>query len=251
MANRMYSVYIVIQDASQEDLDVIFKYDHIVTEILYTKADGLNVEELINRNRLLAWEVPLILKKHQYVICLEDDVEVSSDIFDFTEKVLEQNSNSKKFRGINFGSFEKPMYVGSYSKMSYGLHGPASLISKKSFKKFQLNLLKRFRGKIPWDAWIEPIVKRGYVVTSNVARYRDNGIVGTHATLSTDYEYFRKLNESFEYGKREKSGQYWNIDIRHTWRNDCKIYKKGVNAHLYVIYLVIRVRQISNLIKKH
>ena len=250
MATEKYPVYIIIQDARKEELDVLRKYQHLISDTVHVENNGLNVENLINRNRILAWQLPLIQRTHQYVLCLEDDVEVSADIFNFTEKVLEQNSDSEKFMGINFGSFEKPEELGSYSKLRYGLHGPASLISRSSLEKFHIDTLKKFGGVIPWDAWVEPIMKRGYVVTSNVARYRDNGQNGTHATAENHSDYFQKLSESFRYGERQKISEYCNIDIEHGWRSDCIIYKNAGATTWYLKYLAVRIFQIVTVFKK-
>lgn len=250
MIKKLYPVYVILQDASKDDIDVLQKYELLITEIVHTSSDGLHVEDLINRNRILAWELPLTQKGHRHVLCLEDDVEVSADVFEFTEKVLEQNSGSNDFWGINYGSFEKPEDSGSYSKLRFGLHGPASLISKTSFKKFQLKTLQKFSGAIPWDGWVEPIVKRGYVVTSNVARYKDNGKDGTHATAANHSEYFDKLNQSFLYGTKRHVTEYQNIDIEHSWREDCSVYKNNGRTNWYLRYLALRIYQISRLIKK-
>jgi len=250
MIKKKYPVYIIIQDASSDDMDVLRKYEVFISEIVHTSSDGLHVEDLINRNRILAWELPLIQRGHQHVICLEDDVEVSADIFEFTERVLDQNSDSKDFWGINYGSFEKPEELGSYSKLRFGLHGPASLVSKTSLQKFQLKTLRKFAGAIPWDGWIEPIVKGGFVATSNVARYKDNGTDGTHATNANHSEYFAKLNLSFMYGQTRPSMEYLNLDIEHTWRKDCVAYKVTGKTSWCLKYLAVRFYQIAKVFKK-
>lgn len=251
MIKQKYPLYIIIQDASKEDMDVLRKYERLISEIAHTGSNGLHVEELINRNRILAWELPLIQKGYQHVLCLEDDVEVSADIFDFTGKVLEQNSGSKHFWGINYGSFEKPEDSGSYSKLRFGLHGPASLISQTSFKKFQIKTLQRLAGSIPWDGWIEPIVKKGFVVTSNVARYKDNGEEGTHTSVANNSEYFTKLNESFAYGQKRSSTEYRNMDIEHSWRKDCIVYKNNEKTNWYLKYLAVRLYQIAKFFRRN
>ena len=244
MSKKRYPIYIVIQDAAPQDLAVLKKYEKIITEIIHVQSNGKNVEELINNNRIIAWELPLIHRRHRYVICLEDDVEVSPDIFEFTENVLEQNKIFKNFWGINYGSFEKTGDLGTYSKLNYGIHGPASLISNHSFERFKLNRLKRFVGAIPWDAWVEPLIKTGFMATSNVSRYRDNGFIGTHASLQGDSQYFQKLNESFVYGLTQKTTNYYNRDMTHQWRADCNIYSKKGRTRRYLRFLAVRTYQI-------
>lgn len=246
MSKNRYPIYIVIQDAGSDDLAVLKKYEDLITEITYVDNNGKNVEELINNNRITAWETPLLKHHHQYVICLEDDVEVSPDIFEFTQQVLADNANSKNFWGINYGSFEKPEELGSYSKLHYGLHGPASLVGSESIKKFKLSKLKRFKGAIPWDAWIEPLVKIGYMATSNVSRYRDNGHTGTHASLSNDSRYFEKVNDSFAYGLTAGNREYCNNDMEHQWRVDCRIYTEKGKIKRHIRYIAVRLYQIFN-----
>jgi hypothetical protein len=244
MSKKRYPIYILIQDVNLEDMAILKKYEDLITEITHVNKNGKNVEELINDNRISAWEIPLIGRGHQYVICLEDDVEVSPDIFEFTEEVLAQNAITKNFWGINYGSFEKPDEVGTYSKLNYGIHGPASLVGLSSVKKFKLNKLKKFGGAIPWDAWVEPLVKTGFMATSNVSRYRDNGHSGTHASLQNDSRYFQKLNESFVYGLTANASSYFNSDIEHQWRSDCSIYNKKGALKRYFHFLAVRVYQI-------
>ena len=244
MSKKRYPIYILIQDADPEDLAILKKHSDLITETTYVNKNGKNVEELINNNRISAWEIPLIARGHQYVICLEDDVEVSPDIFDFTEEVLAQNVKTKNFWGINYGSFEKPDELGTYSKLHYGIHGPASLVGRESIKKFKLNKLKKFGGAIPWDAWVEPLVKTGFMATSNVSRYRDNGHSGTHMSLQNNSRYFQKLNESFVYGLTGHATSYFNSDIEHQWRADCSIYNEKGKIKRHLRFIAVRLYQI-------
>ena len=244
MSKKRYPIYILIQDADPEDLAILKKHSDLITETTYVNKNGKNVEELINNNRISAWEIPLIARGHQYVICLEDDVEVSPDIFDFTEEVLAQNVKTKNFWGINYGSFEKPDELGTYSKLHYGIHGPASLVGRESIKKFKLNKLKKFGGAIPWDAWVEPLVKTGFMATSNVSRYRDNGHSGTHMSLQNNSHYFQKLNESFVYGLTGHATSYFNSDIEHQWRADCSIYNEKGKIKRHLRFIAVRLYQI-------
>lgn len=225
MGDRKVPIYVVLQDATIQDEMVVEKYKNQISEILLVRSENLNTEELINNNRIRAWEIALIKNSHDYVICLEDDVEVSKDIFDFTEQVLEQNVNLTDFRGINYGSFEIDAGAGTYSRIRYGLHGPASLISQETVRKFKLNKLRKFHGRIAWDSWVEPILKKGFLATSNLSRYRDNGINGTHTSTGDATNYFRKLNASFEIGRHIESVEIANSDIEHSLRKDCHIYR--------------------------
>jgi hypothetical protein len=244
MSRKRYPIYVLIQDANPEDMAILKKHEDLITEIIHVDSNGRNVEELINNNRISAWEFPLLRRGHQYVVCLEDDVEISPDIFEFTEAVLAQNANTENFWGINYGSFEKPDELGTYSKLNYGIHGPASLVGLDSVKKFKLNKLKKFDGAIAWDAWVEPLVKTGFMATSNVSRYRDNGFIGTHTSLQNDSHYFDKINESFVYGLTASAASYFNSNIKHQWRADCSIYSEKGKAKRYFRFFALRLYQI-------
>lgn len=242
-----YPVYVFIQDPEIEDLRVLNKFGDLVTSVVYLSSEEKDVEYLINRNRITAWETTLNLLDHDYVLCLEDDVEISKDIFLFTKHVLNQNGTDYNFRGINYGSFEILEELSTYSCLRFGLHGPASLITKKTAKKFQLGLLKLTKGRIPWDSWVEPISKKGFMVTSNVARYRDNGLTGTH---TPNLSYFQKLSRSFELNQQTNVSYFYKKDIEHSWRHDSVIYKPNENLkYLYKSWL-LRVNQFVGLLRK-
>lgn len=243
LGNKSYPVYIVIQNASREDEKVLAKYSDIISGTQHVVDQSVGIEELINNNRIKAWQIALIKNHHNYVICLEDDVEISPDFFEFTEQVLEQNDSLKDFMGINYGSFETKGSVGTYSRVRYGLHGPASLISLKTFEKLRLSSLQKLHGRLAWDSWVEPIIKMGFVATSNHSRYRDNGIIGTHATMDTSATYFEKLNSSFDYGLKQPASAITNLNIQHSIRSDCKIYSQENNFQYFCRFLAIRFLQ--------
>ena len=243
MGERKIPIYLVLQDAANQDEKVVEKYKNQISEIVHVRSENLDTEELINNNRIKAWEFALIENSHDYVICLEDDVEVSKDIFDFTEQVLEQNVNLSDFRGINYGSFETDAGAGTYSRIRYGLHGPASLISRETAKRFKLRKLRKFHGRIAWDSWVEPILKKGFLATSNLSRYRDNGINGTHTSTGDNTNYFRKLNASFEIGQRIESMEIANFDVEHSLRKDCDIYRSKDRFKYSRKYFLIRAYQ--------
>lgn len=242
-----YPVYVLVQDPSPEDELILDKYRDLISKIIRVWSDGRNVEELINANRSLAWKYSLVDLKHDYSICLEDDVEISRDFFTFTEKVLEINKNEPKFKGLNYGSFETNVNSGGFSKKRYGIHGPASLITRNTLEEFELNKLAKVKGKIAWDSWVEPITKMGYMATSNVARYRDNGINGTHTSSDFDNEYFRGLNSSFQYGANNPTDEVCLEEIPHSWRRDCVPYTPSDDLEYIWKKFAIRLHQYLNL----
>lgn len=248
MEELKYPIYIIAQDPGEEEEKLFLKYANIISTVKRVDSSGLDVEQLINNNRIKAWETALVEHGHSYVVCLEDDVVISKDFFHFTEKVLEQNTNESSFRGINYGSFEMTAEASTYSRLRYGLHGPASLISNESLKIFQIQKLKKLKGRIPWDSWVEPIVKTGFMVTSNISRYSDNGTNGTHASMSLNSDYFEKLHCSFEMGRERFYDDYSLKNIAHSWRHDCVPFANNENLKYQLKKIVVRFYQYLNLI---
>lgn len=222
-------IYVIAQDPQSDDEAVLAKYSQWIREIKRTPSEDRDVEDLINSNRISAWEIALLENSHDFVVCLEDDVEVSEDFLDFTLAVIEQNSERSDFFGINYGSYETVPENQTYSRLRYGIHGPASLISRRSFNRFKINKLKKISGKIAWDSWVEPKTKTGFMATSNLARFRDNGINGTHTSASLDLAYFTRLSESFELLSRNTTENYKLSNISHSWRSDCVPYDSKEN----------------------
>jgi len=237
MELQQYPIYIVAQDPGEEEEKIFLKYSEIISSIKRIKSGGSSVEELINNNRIEAWETAFVEHSHRYVVCLEDDVVISKDFLHFTEHVLEQNKTNRSFRGINYGSYETSAEPSTYSRLRYGLHGPASLITDRSYRKFNLQKLKRLKGRIPWDSWVEPIAKTGFMATSNVSRYLDNGTNGTHASMSVNAEYFNKLSRSFEMAPDNCYSKYWLKNTNHSWRKDCVPFK----SHEFLIYQIKKI----------
>lgn len=247
MTKVHYPIYVVIQDATEADELVLAKFDRLIKAIIRVTSNSDDKEKLINNNRLLAWKMAFIEHEHEYVICVEDDVEISHDLIDFSEAVLKQNENERDFRGINFGSFEVGVDSNSYSKLRFGVHGPASLISRKTYKAMRPKFLRLLGGKIAWDSWIEPITKSGYMCTSNTSRYKDNGTVGTHTSLTLDKLYFSKLEASFNSTQNENHENYVHKQISHSWRKDCVSYSPKQKLIYKFKFAYIRAVQIKKM----
>ena len=247
MKNEVIPIYVIAQDPQKDDEAVFIKYKNWITEIVRIPSDGRDVEDLINSNRISAWEIALVDNSHEYVVCLEDDVEISEDFLHFTLAVLEQNSTRADFFGINYGSYETVLEKQTYSRLRYGLHGPASLITRQAYGFFKIKKLKKLQGKIAWDSWVEPITKTGFMATSNLARYRDNGVNGTHTSESLDSSYFTRLNRSFDLVSGNPTESFKHSDIPHSWRSDCVLYDKRetpkyrIKSVLTTRYLLLQV----------
>ncbi|MFM1951237.1 MAG: hypothetical protein RJA33_31 [Actinomycetota bacterium] len=248
--SQAYPLYVVVQDLNSEDQNVLQKFSSIITQVFSVESGSQSKEKLINDNRVLAWDIALIQQGHEYVLCLEDDVEVAEDIMNFSEKVIRQNSDNPSFFGINYGSYEINQRPNTYSKLRYGIHGPASLISQRSFLRMKTKRLNYLQGLIAWDSWVEPIAKIGYMATSNTARYIDHGVNGTHTSEFHDRAYFEKLLLSYNVTKLNKSLEVINLEAVHTWRDDCVNYKSSDNLKYRLKLYRTRLIQFTRLLFK-
>lgn len=184
----------------------------------------------IDRARIECLQELFAEPRIQFALILEDDVEISKDTFDFIEHTLSKHHNDSKFRGINLGSQELVSDCGGYSKVRYGIHGPASLISRITWNNSGLSSMNQIKQMEPWDSEVESYLKTGFMVTPNLSRYIDNGINGTHADASGS-KYFDGLAASF--AKLQEclgnNPEYKLNNIKHSWRKDSHSYRRLMN----------------------
>jgi hypothetical protein len=223
---------------------VIDKYSHHFKKIEIQQKKYSIPEHNIDTARLIALEIAFRDPSIKYAIVLEDDVCLADDVCDFIESIIVKHGTKKAFRGVNFGSKEINGDASGYSKNRYGIHGPASMITRRTLIKS--GLAKRSNKNLPktWDGFIESYLKTGYMVTPNLSRYIDLGVNGTH-TNESNLEYFRGLQASFKVMNETKfeNMNYSLIQISHRWRHDCVEYK-SIETPLYVIkYLAQKLQE--------
>jgi len=154
--------------------------------------------ENISFNRHLGLKFCFETLSAEYVVALEDDVEVSIDIFNFTKFVMRKYSKNRNFRGINYGSFEPHGDQSSlyYSKVRFGVHGPASTITKMTWKRLNVPRVREKLTRLLYDGVFEYFCKTGFMITPENSRFLDIGYNGTHTPGVSD-PYFHKMASSF------------------------------------------------------
>jgi hypothetical protein len=232
-----FKLVVVLQEGNKRCLEIIHEYRAIIDTFLETHPSGNEVDSYITNNRLLGYFIGFEFWKSKYVVALEDDVEISKDSLKFIDAAYERYSADKKFRGVNLGS--KLPYSNetalTFSKIRYGIHGPASMLTKNTWS--QLNIKKVLENhQIIFDAQIEFELKSGFMITPNCSRYLDNGHQGSHFFGGGGEEYFVKLRESFIGENVEVKSKYTLCSMNPRWREDCKIYYRSDNFY----YLLLR-----------
>jgi hypothetical protein len=241
---RNIAIYVIWQQPNDSTVEltrrVLDNFSGNLKQIVIQQKKYAIAEDNIDAARLNALEIAFQNPSINYAIVLEDDVCVADDMCEFVESVIVKHGTEKAFRGINFGSKETHGYAEGYSKNRYGIHGPASMITRRTLVKSGLS--QKYGKILPktWDGFIESYLKTGYMVTPNLSRYIDYGINGTH-TNESNLPYFEGLQKSFEILKETKMDnmQYSCIQVSHSWRHDCIEYKK-VETPVYVIKHLVR-----------
>jgi hypothetical protein len=139
--------------------------------------------------------------------------------------------NVKRFRGANLGSLESGTLIDphGYSKIRFGVHGPAFMITRKTWLESDLKHLRDSGFVTLYDGYLESWIKTGFMVTPNLSRFKDLGIGGTHTPTSSADPYFKKMSESFN--RESNVGKFREIEITHSWREDAKAFHKRANLY--------------------
>ncbi len=249
--NSLKLPIVVVRQKSKADYSKIFaKNINRINQLVEVDGASRNVEQNINYNRIFGMEKVFEDFDCDYAITIEDDAIVKNSAFDFCFLAAKEFGLNSRFRGVNFGSripYAKDLEF-TYSKLRFGCHGPASMVSRRVWKKCKLHGSAVKSGKIAWDGWVEAYLKTGFMITPNLSMYMDLGTSGTHTSDFTNDSYFADLQNSFmdsidDCSKIELSKQ------EHKWRSDSIAYKRFQDFEYRARYFVNLIRQRSLKIK--
>lgn len=232
-------IVVVRQKGNNEVERVLEKYKERFASYLETDAIGDSVDAYITNNMMLGYQIAFEFWKADYVISIEEDVVVSRDAIHFVDSIFKQFANKPRFRGVNLGS-RLPYSsdnLSTYSLLRFGIHGPAGMITCKTWKRIKVKRVLS-NDSIIFDAQLEFELKSGFMVTPNCSRFEDFGVSSartgeTHFNQRTsDYDevsnYFAELRESFV-GLNALPSNYYRDDIEPQWRRDCQLYDSRLN----------------------
>jgi len=221
-SSRDINVTVLWQGASAEIEKVLLKNRSTIHEVIHLEKETSDIEMHINTNRYLAYRNAFSKSHIEWNLCLEEDVEISDDTIVFVEAIFDRFQGKRKFRGINLGSLIKfdNEKIHQFTKVRYGIHGPASVISRDTWMRIRATLNMCSDGARAWDGVIEPFLKTGFMVTPIVSRYIDNGFTGTHARYEIASEYFEGLQASWRRDLGRNPYGYVEVNIPPKWRQD-------------------------------
>ena len=148
--------------------------------------------------------------------------------------------NKSSFRGVNLGSLEPRSQVNAdeYSLLRFGLHGPASAISRKTWNHYRNKDLLEFGSSNLFDGIYEHYIKTGFMVTPNQSRFLDSGWGGTHTLMDPNDRYFSGLRNSWLGLTQNVLDSYEQKSIRHSWRFDSINFRRFQSLKYWLYYFV-------------
>jgi len=244
--SRKFPVVVVRQKSNADYSEILAKNINGISQLIEVDGSSRNTEENINYNRVLGMRKVFEQFDCDYVITIEDDAIVKNTAFDFCYLVAEEFGSNPRFRGVNYGSripYVKELEF-TYSKLRYGCHGPASMFSRRVWKKCKLDGNDVKSGIIAWDGWVEAYLKTGFMITPNLSMYMDLGTSGTHTSDFTSDSYFAELQNSFVDSIDNCSKIKLSQQV-HSWRSDSISYKKYQDFEYRLRYSINSIRQKS------
>ncbi len=214
---------IVIHQIGYEEVSrVIESWRPQIQILVETVNAGISPLQNINMNGLLGREIAFTWLGAAWCIGVEDDVIISRDAIKFSLFAFNKHRKDPFFRGVNLGSKRKydPAFNDKYSKVSFGIHGQASLITRRTWKKFNPDKLRKYSNVEGQDSMMEHYVKTGYMCTPCNSRYLDKGWNGTHASKDPQNEHYVDINNSFVGNEIEAPEIYHQIAYDSFWRED-------------------------------
>jgi hypothetical protein len=192
--------------------------------------------ENINFNRVNGLKYCFNILKSEYVIAVEDDINIGNDTLKFCDFIYSRFKNDINFRGINlcsnlpFSNIKKNVY----GKFRYGLSGQCSLISLNTWNGIMKRNILFLTNSIGFDSQIELFLKTGFMVHPYNSRYIDNGWNGTHAPRDSKNMYYQLLLQSWTGPDKLNISSYEEEVFDIKWRKDCVTFNRMHN----IIYLL-------------
>jgi hypothetical protein len=196
--------------------------------VVRLQVGTLSIEQLINRHRMVAYEMGFEVLQADACLVLEDDVLLAPDALAFSKAMFVRYRNQRAFRAINLGSREvgPAALPNTYSLLRYGLHGQAALLPRSSWESHAFRAVTDWNHGGHWDALLDDFMKGGFVVTPNRSRYRDIGIAGSHMSVEQDGAYFQGLEASYVGDDACNVTEYTREDLSHSWRKDVRVFRR-------------------------
>ena len=221
---RNIPLIVVHQRGFDSVSQVVAKWESEIQVLVQSETQGRTALENINLNSLLGREVAFTWLRADWCLGVEDDVQISSDAIDFVLEMHKRHSSNPFFRGVNLGSKLKfdESKNGFYSLVRFGIHGQASMITRKTWRHFNVNKLRKKSNVSGLDAMMEHYIKTGFMCTPRNSRYLDNGWNGTHSSPDPNDKHYLRIRESYFDGRNASPERYELRKFDSQWRSDSR-----------------------------
>lgn len=215
---------VIHQQGFPEVAETIAKWRKHIQILVETETQGKTALQNINLNSLLGREIAFSWLDSDWCLGVEDDVQISIDSIDFIEAMFNQYHRNIFFRGVNLGSKNKFRLdqQSAYTKLSFGMHGQACMITKQTWRHFNVFKMRAQSNVMGLDAMMEHFTKTGFMCTPFNSRYLDNGWNGTHSSTDPNDRHYESIRESFYDGQAPRPAEYSLKSFDTNWREDSK-----------------------------
>ncbi len=234
---RETPLIVIHQQGYSQVSETIKKWRKHIQILVETETQGKTALQNINLNSLLGREIAFSWLNSDWCFGIEDDVQVSIDSIDFVEHMFDKYHRNIFFRGVNLGS-KLPYRVGklpAYAKLSFGMHGQASMITRQTWSHFNISKLRSKSDLMGLDAMMEHFTKTGFMCTPYISRYLDNGWNGTHSSKDPNDPHYQLIRNSFYDGQDPKPIEYRLEKFDTNWRKDSSKF-----SYVKIIPILIR-----------
>lgn len=226
-----YSKLIVLQTGNMEVFNTVYEFVDSKTQVIEVNGKLRSPLQNINHNRWLSWQIGFENLDHDWILSVEEDVELHPSSLLFAEKIYEMYRTNPSFRGINLTSRLSDIdNLGTYSELRFGLHGCGAVITRDTWNKFSKYKIEKLLDSEPLDALIEPILKTGFMVTPNLSMLNDFGwFKGTHTSPNSNDIHYVEVSKSFEKNQIPINIEFIRKQVDPKWRSDCLLYRETDN----------------------
>lgn len=214
----------VLHQVNDDKINLLVeKYRNQIDLLIQVKNQSKKPMQNINQNRIIANDLAFKLFQADYLVSVEEDIEIGLDVVSLAEFSLKQFGKKLQFRGINLGSRNTSARDHSYALVRSCLHGQGHVVTIKLWKKWRKITSKYDLKREPFDACIEGFTFSGFVVNPLRSRIKDNGWSGEHGAGVREQRN-REIENSFvnlvSLGK-----ELWTFSGESTlWREDVRNY---------------------------
>ena len=252
--SAQYKKIIVLQTGNSKVEKLIYTFADENTQVIKVTGIGNTPLQNMNKNRWIGLQSSFLRQGTEWVLCLEEDVEIHLDSLIFINQVFEVYRKNRHFRGINLASVcESDLSGEGFSLLRFGTHANAGVITRKTWNRLNRLWIDKTLNSFALDSSMEPSFRSGFIVAPNASLIIDYGnIGGTHISETENSDFFQKIRRSFEIRMRATSSSFnLNQHSHLNWRSDCKEFNQEENLKFLLLEYLLRLRNTVSYHKSH